>query len=593
MKLVITKMYGTAMLCLLSLPLLMAQIPNTSPFPVDFSVSGESGFNREFTYSSMADFGTNITQTVVGELMWARDDGMFDPDGDGTFVDPDSLNCNWETTMEDIAGKVALVRRGACNFSQKIHNAQTAGAIGVIILNHTYDADGGGLVNMGLGDSVVNIVIPAIFLTRDNGDIILNRMATGETLTATFQVRAFSRPIGPQAYITPQSQIKPLTGISVNALNLDSENAIFFPSAKADVFDPSGGVTTLNAALDSIGAAGNGVFEFGDYTPDAVGEYTIEYTTSISDDTLTRTFFISDHTFQIDEGNLPIWPEDSWIIESDQAFLDGGLRYDFGNMFYTGASTGLAAFATFSIANPDSLFTGDPESDVFKLTLYDADPDGDGVGPVGDEQAYEDFGATIVAQTSYVLTGSEIPYEIITVPFDAPVPLKANGQYILMAEYDGVNSALGNPPYYSYSGTDAYPGITSVKFTDRLYLEGFGDLDNLTNDGYSTSFHAVVRLHMDGFTKTDDFKVLDTHKVSLMPNPTVDQVNLQFNLDNNADEVQIVMVTMQGQLLETIKLENVHNENYEFEVGHLPAGSYFFGILTPEGYKAEKFVVVK
>lgn len=591
MRLVITKLSSLLVFCLLSLPMLMAQIPNTSPFPVDVFFSTEQGFFREFDYVSTSDFGVNLSQTVSAEVAWAHDDGMYDEDGDGmpdsTYVD--SLNCSWGTTM-DLTGKIALIRRGACFFSQKIYNAQQAGAIGAVVIN---TPDGSATAGMAGADSADVAIIPAVFLSYEDGQIIDERIANGETVTATFQVRAFFGAIGPQAFKTPQSQVRPLSAIQAQALNLDTANAVLNPTATVVITAPNGNETTLTSTLDSISAASSGTFEFEDYTPGPVGEYTMKYYNSLSEDSLERTFHVSEHTFQLDEGNLPTWPTDSWIIESYDAFLEAGLRYDFGNMFYTGASESIAAFATFSIANPDSLYTGDAESDIFYLTLYDMDPDGDGIGPVGDEATYEEAGAQMVAQTSYVLTGTEIPYQILTVPFEEPVTLKANGQYLLMAEYDGVSNASGIPPYYSYSGTDVYPGITSVTFTDQLHLEGFGDVEQLTMEGLSSSFHAVVRLHLDGFTDTENFQTLDAHKVTLMPNPAKDHVNLQFNLDNNADEVIVNLISMQGQLMESMRLQNVLNETHRIDVDHLPAGTYFFGILTPEGYKAQKFVVVK
>jgi hypothetical protein len=61
--------------------------------------------------------------TVSGQLVWGFDN-----------VGNDSLAC--DTIVNSYAGKIVMVRRGVCNFSQKIYNAQQAGAIGCVVCNN-------------------------------------------------------------------------------------------------------------------------------------------------------------------------------------------------------------------------------------------------------------------------------------------------------------------------------------------------------------------------------------------------------------------------------------------------------------------------
>ena len=128
MKELFTKLIGTVVLGLLSIPMLFAQIPLDSPVPVDVLVDAPDGFSRQFEYGTVADTVTwgiePLRQTISGELAWAYDN-------------VDSLLCDGISNT-DLTGKMALVQRGACNFSLKIWNAQEAGAIGVIIIDHTY-----------------------------------------------------------------------------------------------------------------------------------------------------------------------------------------------------------------------------------------------------------------------------------------------------------------------------------------------------------------------------------------------------------------------------------------------------------------------
>jgi hypothetical protein len=571
MKEFFTKLLATVVFALVSIPMLIAQIPNNSPVPVDVFIDGDGGFSRQFDYSSVVDSDTwgiqPLRQTVSGEVAWARDN-------------VDSLMCDGIAT-NDLTGKMAIVQRGACNFSLKIWNAQEAGAVGVIIIDHTYIADGGGLVNMAAGDSGLVATIPAIFITRDDGDLFIDKVNNGETVTATFQVRGFSGDLGPYAYGTPSDQILALDEIQSSFLNLDTANAITDVVGTVDITDPMGNVTTLMNTIDTIQPDSTGTFLFDDYVPSDLGTYSMVYTNNQTMDTLSRSFEITDYTFQMDNGNIPAWPADSWIANSYDGFVTDGLRYDFGNFYLSGSNGGVATHVTFSLGNPDSLFTGFADADQFNILVYDADSDGDGVGPSGAEVDYTEIG-DVVGFGGYVLTGEETPYQLLTVELDDPITLKADGQYMVVVQYDGINAGLGIPPWYTYAGQEAYPYFGSVVFTDRLYM-----------GGWSGDFHGVIRLHMDGFTPVSTFEPLDAAKVNVMPNPASDLINIQFDLEEIADEVQIGIMDFSGKLLRVEKYENVLDNTVEFDVSQYPAGSYFFTIQTPEGYRAKKFVVAR
>ena len=67
----------------------------------------------------------------------------------------------------DVSGKIALVRRGACAFADKVLNAQDAGATAVIIMNQGNTDDRKGLLDPSLGDATDTI--PVLFVTFDTG----------------------------------------------------------------------------------------------------------------------------------------------------------------------------------------------------------------------------------------------------------------------------------------------------------------------------------------------------------------------------------------------------------------------------------------
>ena len=80
-------------------------------------------------------------------------------------------------TNTDMAGKIALIRRGVCTFTSKILNAQTAGAVAVILYN---DHRAGTVV---MGGTEPLITIPSVFMDLTEG-AALNAAVTADATTA-------------------------------------------------------------------------------------------------------------------------------------------------------------------------------------------------------------------------------------------------------------------------------------------------------------------------------------------------------------------------------------------------------------------------
>ena len=100
-------------------------------------------------------------------------------DFEGGFPTGAGLGCDVFANEDDVAGNIALVQRGDCEFGLKVLNAQDAGAIGVIVHNcNPAEADcsavnGEDLVSMGPGEVGDLVTIPSTFVQQSTGLLIM------------------------------------------------------------------------------------------------------------------------------------------------------------------------------------------------------------------------------------------------------------------------------------------------------------------------------------------------------------------------------------------------------------------------------------
>jgi aminopeptidase YwaD len=125
--------------------------------PMDIELTDSGALNMEFSTNG----------TVSGELVFV---------GLGTLE---------ECTAANVAGKVALIKRGEFTFSEKVQNAANAGAIGAILFNNIMEE---GFINGTLGEESD---IPAIEIHPVNGEMLaelIQRTSVNITMTANGEI---------------------------------------------------------------------------------------------------------------------------------------------------------------------------------------------------------------------------------------------------------------------------------------------------------------------------------------------------------------------------------------------------------------------
>ena len=116
------------------------------------------------------------------------------------------MGCSPFTNAAEMQGKVALISRGDCLFTEKIENAANAGAVACIIYNN----------NPGSITTIVDesVTIPCVSTSQDNGILLSNALQSGQTpvmgvsFASTANVVAEFSSRGPNGLFSP-SIIKP------------------------------------------------------------------------------------------------------------------------------------------------------------------------------------------------------------------------------------------------------------------------------------------------------------------------------------------------------------------------------------------------
>lgn len=88
--------------------------------------------------------------------------------------------CTALTNGGDVAGKIALIDRGACAFTIKVKNAQNAGAIGAVIGN-TVEA-----VN-GMSGVDPTITIPSVMIKLSDRNLIVDKLTSGSPVNVSIK----------------------------------------------------------------------------------------------------------------------------------------------------------------------------------------------------------------------------------------------------------------------------------------------------------------------------------------------------------------------------------------------------------------------
>jgi Zn-dependent M28 family amino/carboxypeptidase len=92
--------------------------------------------------------------------------------------------CEEKDFPPSTSGAVSLIQRGTCAFTQKLANAQKAGAVGIILFN---EGDSAGRMNAGFRSGPTDLAIPAVFSSFAVGNELYQAFQAGQNPTVHLQ----------------------------------------------------------------------------------------------------------------------------------------------------------------------------------------------------------------------------------------------------------------------------------------------------------------------------------------------------------------------------------------------------------------------
>ena len=316
------------------------------------------------------------------------------------------------------------------------------------------------------------------------------------------------------------------------------------------------------------------------YPPSNVQDtYTISYSLySLDGEDANMTNNSAEEDYVVTEG---LWSKEA---EATIAYRpNSGSDYDIGNMYTTSndwVETYYAITAEFTAATN----AADGPLSSFSTSIILLEVDENEVLPGWDNF---DTDNSYLTNEQLIIRSFELHqyqggnFDMQTVnftDFDEETPgvaLKPGNRYILIASYEASNNVV----FHGFSEEINYFPISTVIYNGQWFLGGFGPQQA-----------AVLRMNISLDVAGED--VLPASVMSVYPNPVKDQLNLDLSFDK-PELTNVTIANLDGRVIQIDVVKNALQESKQYNVSHLPAGTYLIRVTTAEGSRTEKFVVVK
>jgi len=531
----------------------------------------------------------NIPNTFVqGELMLVED-GSAGTNAQGHPISQEGCN----PLTNDLTGKIAVIYRNTCNFSVKAFNAQTAGAIGVIIVNRDPE-----VIAMGAGTDGANVTIPTVMLTALDGAALVNEMANGAvTVFIGNKVGQFANDA---AIYSDGAMISKSTGvlsqlaqngsefgfdIGVQLFNDGSatQNNI---TVNAKVTNPTGTEVYNNTITVASLAAADSVYLYPGETQSfpafsltsyPAGRYTLTYTVGLevndefpTDNVISSDFVVNDSLFSYSAlnsvNNLPA---------GTGGYQPGTLNasYSICNVISDPNASRIGAEGIYFALVTNAADSIDLTGEEIALNLYEW---GDVFTDLNDANLA--FNVLTPVAFGYYYYPSNLADSMVYGAFETPVLLENNKRYLACAQ------TVNLDVFFRYD--------TDIDYTTNVnnYLQPLFPVDadgTYSAGGFGSDNAPAMAIKVFNAAELGVSEATMIEGVAY-PNPAVDNVTVSMKAEGNAN---ITMTDVAGRVVLS-KAANLVNGKTDLNIAALNAGVYIVNVVLENG-KTAQFNVVK
>lgn len=549
--------------------------------------------NYEFEATDPDEWGSDLTvfeNSVTGDLVLAEDTSAA------------NTACDDLTNAAEIAGNIAILYRGTCEFGLKALHAQQAGAIAVVIINNIP----GPPVGMAAGASGDQVTIPVVMVSDATGALLVDAMQEGVvnvflgTKLGLYDVDLGAYPehiLRPQASMMPSSLIEspsdfPIlvgawvtnfgamdqTGVTLSA-TITRDGEVLYDET-SEPFELAG---TDGTAIDST------FITLPEFVPESyeIGYYNFTYTINadgeefMGDNVLTSDFMITEDMYsyaRIDpETMMPAHdagyqPRD-WTGGANNAYQVCTHLYseNAGNVEAQGLWFSASAASGATLV--DKFISGG---------AYEWNLDFENVSDLTAFNFPADF--TQVAQLEFIFSSDDQAGELVYGEFLQPVELEDGKRYVFCISSESADVFYGfssNIDYnVNYDEEYGYnqPLFSTITGADS-YLPGFG-----------TDIVPTITAKLVSLVNIAEHDVV---KGTLYPNPAVSN-NITITNISKTGVASLDIFDLTGKLVKSTQVNVNTNHEMKVDIAGMSNGTYILNMTFAENSTGTfKLVVTK
>ena len=504
-------------------------------------------------------------------------------------------------SQPSLAGKIAVVWRGTCQFGLKAALAENNGAVAIVIINHS-----GAPVGMAGGDSGLFINIPVVMISTTDGQLLLNEMANGPVEVFIGNKTGSSvNDLGSSKDVSNISKYGSVpTSFVQNGLNnfdlgltitnFGSDDNI--PVLNQTITGPSGYSYDTTITYGLLPAAQDTDYTYIPYTETslATGEYTINYNLSIlnetdqdsSDNIVTSSFSVTNDVLSRARTDQSTGDIISNFYPSNYTLAMSSCMHLYEENLPVGTGAEGVYFSVSSDSTPLS-------AEYFGIAVYEWNDIQSGSWGLD----YTVNQLLPIYLSDYFFADDSLKEKSVYHEFvdddnnPSPVRLEKFQRYLVCIEYQGgtaLDIAFGYDNYLDYGSNSVYnpdfgPG--------RLNIDGippFNGTQGTWYTGWSSADAPSIGLKVGNYSFVNTNENLMEGSFKLFPNPATSEINI-LSLDNS-NYYNIEIHDLTGRIVKIVNSRTSNNTT--LDVSDLKSGNYIIKITDNNG-KVESLKMIK